>query len=68
VPEWSSFSSVVVNNCYAYKRSRSKLTYSLINLWIQEFKEAATTLKGFAALAPPNDHHFRPIILVLPPH
>ena len=47
VPEWSYFNSIVVNNCYLMKRNRHRLTYSLLNTWIQEFKDKATTLKGF---------------------
>jgi hypothetical protein len=35
VPEWSYFNRIVVNSCYLFKRNRQKLTFSLLNLWIQ---------------------------------
>lgn len=50
VPEWSHFNSIVVNGCYLQKRSKAKLTFSMLNHWIQEFKEKATSLAGFLSL------------------
>jgi hypothetical protein len=35
VPEWTYFSSIVVSNCYLHKRNKNKLTFSMINQWIQ---------------------------------
>jgi hypothetical protein len=35
VPEWGYFSSIVVNGCYLHKRSKGKLTFSMLNQWIQ---------------------------------
>lgn len=50
VPEWSYFNSIVINNCYSFKRNRQKLTFSLFNQWIQDFKDKSTSLKGFLEL------------------
>ena len=71
VPQWSYFNSIVVNGCYTHKRSKGKLTFSMLNQWIQEFKEKATILAGFLALrAETQDEHahrFKPIVLISPP-
>jgi hypothetical protein len=52
VPEWSYFGEIVIGNCYIQKRNKSKLTFSMINTWIHEFKDKATTLKGYLKLKP----------------
>jgi hypothetical protein len=64
----------VVNNCYLVKRTKHRLTYSLLNAWIQQFKNRATSLKGFIEIAtldetkePDRDHKFTPIVLISPP-
>jgi hypothetical protein len=68
VPEWSFFSSIVINNCYSFKRNRQKLTFSLLNQWIQEFKEKSTSFKGFLELTLPEEQpRFQPIVLISPP-
>lgn len=71
VPNWSHFMSCVVNNCYLYRKSKSKLTYSLLNQWIQHFKEMCTSVKGFDLKLPsPSEEEkqaFMPIVLVDPP-
>jgi hypothetical protein len=74
VPEWSYFNSIVVNNCCLTKRNKHRLTYSLLNTWIQEFKERATSLKGFIEIAaleetkePEREYKFTPIVLISPP-
>lgn len=70
VPEWSHFNSIVVNGCYLHKRSKSKLTFSMLNQWIQEFKEKATSLAGFLSLRQPPEeepYRFRPIVIIPPP-
>ena len=72
MPEWSYFSSIVVSNCCRTKRNRQRLTYSLLNTWIQEFKERATSLKGFIDILAlqtkqPEPHRFTPIVLISPP-
>jgi hypothetical protein len=71
VPQWEHFNSIVVNGCYTHKRSKGKLTFSMLNQWIQEFKEKATSLAGFLALRAeaPEEHtsKFTPIVLILPP-
>ena len=50
VPEWGYFGTVVVNNCMMVKRNKQKLTFSLLNMWIQEFRETTTSFKGFTML------------------
>ena len=71
VPEWSYFNRVVIDNCLKMKRNRQRLTFSLFNLWITEFREMATSDRGFAALTgsrlPQKVDQFRPIILIRPP-
>lgn len=73
VPEWSYFNAIVVNNCYLIKRNKHRLTYSLLNSWIQEFKDRATSLKGFIEIAaeetkePDREVKFTPIVLISPP-
>jgi len=46
VPEWNSFNMLVVDRCLMIKRNRQRLTYSLLNGWVQEFKENASTIRG----------------------
>ncbi len=70
MPQWSYFSSIVIHNCQLTKRNRQKVTYSLLNQWIQESKEASTTFWGFKALTKPEQEllpKFKPIILIKPP-
>jgi len=38
VPEWSYFSSIVISKCLSSRLNKQKLTYSLLNQWIQKFK------------------------------
>ena len=73
VPTWSQFTLVVIDRCLQVRRSKQRLTYSLLNTWIQEFKEKTTTVKGFeeAPLVVEDtvvpSGHFSPIVLVAPP-
>jgi hypothetical protein len=71
VPEWEYFNSIVVNGCYLHKRGKGKLTFSMLNQWIQEFKEKATSLSGFMVLRMQAEdeqlHRFKPIVLISPP-
>jgi hypothetical protein len=71
VPEWSYFNRIVVDNCMRMKKNRQRLTFSMFNQWVTEFREMTTTNKGFTSLTQVDLlerlEHFRPIILIRPP-
>lgn len=35
VPEWSYFGNIVIDNCMLAKKNRQKVTFSVLNQWIQ---------------------------------
>lgn len=53
VPDWSSFGSCVIDRCLAYRKKNIRITFWLLNTWVQEFKEQCTSLKGHS---PPKQH------------
>ena len=71
VPQWSQFNSIVVDGCIRMKKNKQRLTFSVFNHWIMEFRELATSNRGFDLVNNPNGRKqidpFRPIILVRPP-
>ena len=38
VPEWEYFNTIVIDNCMKMKRIRLRLTFSMFNQWIMEFR------------------------------
>jgi len=50
VPEWEYFNTIVIDNCMKMKKNRQRLTFSMFNQWIMEFREMTTSNKGFSAL------------------
>ena len=72
VPQWNYFSQVVIDNCMRVKRNRQRLTFSMFNQWITEFRDLTTSNRGFLGLGESESaervEQFKPIILIRPPY
>lgn len=70
VPFWSDFSTCVISRCFRSKMENQKITNSIFNQWIADFKQKSSQIgleleKRWGE--PPEIKFFTPTILVLPP-